>query len=201
MRRSIRTLITTAILISLSACVSTSIVEHWRDPGFAGPALHKVLVVSVQRDQGRRRLWEEAMVAALAKHAVQAEASYQVFPDQAPSPEKLTAMATRDAFDGVVATHFVRAGQHVTAYGGWGPWDCCWRPWGWGAWGPGYVESDTLTDYQTDVYTIDASGGKLIWTAVTRSVDPSSAKSVTEGISRALVPQLTKEGILTGTHS
>jgi hypothetical protein len=63
------------------------------------------------------------------------------------------------------------------------------------------VDSDSLSDYQTDVYTIDATGGKLIWTAVTRSIDPSSAKNVTEGISHVLVPQLAKEGILTGTHS
>jgi hypothetical protein len=195
----IRSLITTALLLGLSACVNTSIVERWKDPGFSGPALHKALVVSAQRDQGRRRLWEDAMVAALTRHGVQAEASYQVFPEQAPSPDQLMAMATRDHFDGVVATHFVRAGQHITAYGGW-DWGCCWRRgWGWGP--PGYLEADTLTDYQTDVYTIDASGGKLIWTAVTRSIDSSSTKSVTEGISHVLVPQLAKEGILTGTHN
>lgn len=203
MRTYIRTVFTTLILTSLFGCVSARIVEHWKDPAYSGPALHKVLVVSVQRDQGRRRLWEDAMVAALAKHSVQGEASYQVFPDQSPSPDQLTAMATRDAFDGVIATHFVRAGEHVTAYGGWGGrwgWGPCCRPWGWGGYGPGYVEAESITDYQSDVYTIDASGGKLVWTAVTRSIDPSSAKSVTDGISAVLVPQLSKEGILTGTH-
>jgi hypothetical protein len=206
--RSSRTLFSVATLLCLSACVSTSIVERWKDPGFAGPALHKMLVVSIQRDQGRRRLWEDAMVAALAKQGVQAEASYTVFPDQTPAPEQLTAMASRDGFDGVAATHFVRAGQHITAYGGWGGWGggggwggWGYRPWGPGPWGPGYVESDEITDYQTDVYTIDAAGGKLIWTGITRSVDPSSTKRVTEGISRALVPQLAKEGILAATHS
>jgi hypothetical protein len=205
MLTSIRTLFAATVLCALSACVNTSIVERWKDPGFGGPALHKVLVVSVQRDQGRRRLWEDAMIAALAKRGVQSEASYQVFPEQAPAPDQLTAMATRDGFDGVVATHFVRAGQRVTAYGGWdyGGWG--WgRRWGWGPgpWGgPGYLEADSLTEYQTDIYTIDSTGGKLIWSAITRSVDPSSTKSVTEGISHVLVPQLAKEGILAGTHS
>jgi hypothetical protein len=106
-------------------------------------------------------------------------------------------MAARDRFDGVAATHFVRAGEHIVAYGGPG-WGCCWRGW-WGR--PGYVEADSLSDYQTDIYTIDASGGKLIWTAVTRSIDPSSTKGVTDGISSVLVPRLTKEGIFAGTHS
>jgi hypothetical protein len=196
MSTSIRTLMATVLLLGLAAC-STSIVERWKDPAFSGPPLHKVLVVSVQRDQGRRRLWEDAMVAALTKHGIEAEASYQIFPEQAPSPEQLTAMAARDRFDGVAATHFVRAGEHIVAYGGPG-WGCCWRGW-WGR--PGYVEADSLSDYQTDIYTIDASGGKLIWTAVTRSIDPSSTKGVTDGISSVLVPRLTKEGIFAGTHS
>src|SRR5580700_10380125 len=120
MRSYIRTLFTAAIVVSLVGCVSARVVEHWKDPSFAGPAFHKVLVVSVQRDQGRRRLWEDAMVGALAKRGVQAEASYQVSPDQAPAPEQLKAMATRDGFDGVTATHFVGASQHIEAYGGWG---------------------------------------------------------------------------------
>jgi hypothetical protein len=197
MRTTRYSLLIAGLTFGLCACVSTTIMEKWKDPAFAGPPLHKVLVVSVQRDQGRRRLWEDAMVSALAKRGVQAEASYQVFPDQAPAPDQLLATAKRDTFDGVAATHFVGLQQHVAAYGpGWG-WG--WRSW---AWGPGpYVEEDTRADYQTDIYTIDGAGGKLLWTGVTRSLDPSSTKSVTNGISQALVPQLVKEGILTGNRS
>jgi hypothetical protein len=52
--------------------------------GLQRPALHKVLVVGVQKDQGRRRVWEDGMVAALTHEGVQATPSYQVFPDKAP---------------------------------------------------------------------------------------------------------------------
>jgi hypothetical protein len=207
MRTSLRILSSAVLLLALSGCLTTRVVERWKDPSFGGPALHKVLVVSVQRDQGRRRLWEDSMVAALAKQGVQAEASYPVFPSQPPAPEQLSAMAARDGFDGVAATHYVRSGEQVRAYDGWGGWG--WRGGGFGGWGPGwggpwgggeYIEADQLTDYQTDVYTVDPSGGKLVWTGITRSVDESSTRSVTDGISRALVPQLSKEGILAGAH-
>jgi hypothetical protein len=203
MRISTSTLLITGLMLALSACVSTSLLEHWKDPGYAGPALHKVLVVSIQQDQGRRRLWEDAMVGAFAKRGIQAEASYQVFPDQPPAPSQLTAMATRDGFDGVAATHFVGASRrtYIDAYPGWG-WGCCARPWGWGPYaGPGFVESDVRADFQTDVYTVDATGGKLVWSGVTRSLDPGSTKAVTDDISHVLVPQLVKEGILTGSRS
>ena len=44
-----------AALLALSGCVNTSLIDRWKDPGFSGPPLHKVLVVGVQKDDGRRR--------------------------------------------------------------------------------------------------------------------------------------------------
>ncbi len=185
----------------LSGCISTSLVERWKDPAYQGPPLHKVLVVGVQRDSGRRRLWEDGMVAALAHQGVQATASYALYPSKPPTAEELSTAATQNGFDGVMASHFVAASQ--SSYWvpdgpglGWG-----WG-WGYGFWdpfyGPGYVETESRADYQTDVFTVDAAGGKLIWTGITRSVDLSSMHSVTTEISRALVPELIREGILGG---
>ena len=94
-------------LLALSGCISTSLVEHWRDPSFAGPPLHKVLVVGVQRDGGRRRVWEDGMVGALTRQRAQATPSYLLYPDKAPSADELAATAAREGFDGVLATHFV----------------------------------------------------------------------------------------------
>lgn len=184
----------------LSACVSTSILDRWKDPSYTGPALHKVLVVGVQKNEGRRRLWEDAMVAALIHQGVQASASWTVFPTKAPSADELAATATHDGFDGVLASHFVSASQRLywmPGYAGVGfGWQ--WRYYGyWGAaYDPGFVETEDRADYQTDVFTVDANGGKLIWTGITRSIDLSSTRSITEDISRVLVPALAKEGIL-----
>src|ERR1039457_288472 len=116
-----RAFIAIALLAGLSACVSTSLIDRWKDPTFSGPALHKVLVVGVQKDQGRRRVWEDGMVAALTHEGVQATPSYQVFPDRAPSADQLSATASHDGFDGVMATHFVSASQRnywVPGYAG-----------------------------------------------------------------------------------
>src|ERR1700690_1176543 len=54
-----RALLGLVLLVGLSACVSTSLIDRWKDPGFSGPPLRKVLVVGVQKDQGRRRVWED----------------------------------------------------------------------------------------------------------------------------------------------
>jgi hypothetical protein len=192
-------------LLCLTGCVSTSLVDRWKDPAYAGPPLHKVLVVGVQRDDGRRRVWEDGMVAALTREGIESTASYRVFPTKAPTPDELASTAGREGFEGVLASHFVAASQRnywMPAYAGVG---MGWRSryygyWG-GAYGPGYVESEQRTDYQTDLFTVDAAGGKLIWTGTTRSVDPTSTHRTTEEISHVLVPALIQQGVLAGRHS
>src|ERR1700689_4242590 len=109
--RSGGALLAGVLLLALGGCVNTSLIDRWKDPGFSGPPLHKVLVVGVQKDDGRRRLWEGGMVAALTHEGVQATASYVVFPSKAPSADELTATAGREGFDGVLASHFVGASQ------------------------------------------------------------------------------------------
>ncbi len=60
---------------------------------------------------------------------------------------------------------------------------------------PGWVESSYLADFQTDVFTV-GSGGRLIWTGITRSLDLSSIEATTDQISRVLVPELARSGVL-----
>ncbi len=183
----------------LSGCLSTSLVERWRDPSFNGPALHHVLVVGVQRDAGRRRVWESSMVAALGRQHIAATASYEIFPDRAPNADQLASTAATRGFDGVLATHFVGQRQQIYWMPGYAGVGFGWRWRYFGYWdavyGPGYVEPTYQTDFQTDVFTV-AGGGKLVWTGTTRSVDLSSIESTTDQISRVLVPELVRSGVL-----
>ncbi len=69
-----------------------------------------------------------------------------IFPTKAPSAEELAAAASRDGFDGVMATHFVGASQRnywMPDYAGVG-FGWRWRYYDyWDAvYGPGYVETE-----------------------------------------------------------
>jgi hypothetical protein len=187
------------VSLLLTGCLSTSLVERWRDAGFNGPALRHVLVVGVQRDAGRRRIWESSMVTALARQHIAATASYEIFADRAPNADQLSATAASRGFDGVLATHFVGEREQalwMPDYAGVG---FGWRRRYFGYWdsiyGPGYVEPSYQTDFQTDVFTV-ADGGKLIWTGTTRSVDLSTIQATTDQISQVLVPELLRAGVL-----
>jgi hypothetical protein len=189
-------------LLGLSGCISTALLEHWKDPAYSGPPLHKVLVVGVQRDAGLRRVWESSMVAALMREHVAATPSYELYPDRAPTARQLAATASRQGFDGVLASHFEGASRRTYWLpGDFGPgfgFGWRWRYFGyWNSiYGPGFVQSEYRADYQTDVFTVAPDGGKLIWTGLTRSVDLSSIGATTDQISRVLVPTLLREGIL-----
>lgn len=189
-----------ALVMLLTGCISTSLTEQWRDPAFTGPPLHRVLVVGVQRDAGRRRVWESSMVAALARQHIAATASYDLFPNRAPNADELAATAASHAFDGVLATHLLNAREHSYWLPDPGPGPGFgWRARYWGYWGaaygPGWIDSDYIANFETDVFTV-AAGGRLIWTGETRSVDLTSIESTTDQISRVLVPELTHAGIV-----
>jgi len=192
-----------ACLLLLGSCVSTSLIERWRDSTYNGPPLHRLLIVGAQRDDGRRRIWEDGMVAALIRHGVQATASYLLFPNKAPNAEELASTAAREGFDGVLASLFVSASLRnywMPGYAGLG-YGWRWRYYGYwdSMYGRGYVETDRQTDFQTDVFTIDRNGGKLIWSGLTRSIDVDSTRGITEQISHVLVPVLIKQGLIAGT--
>jgi hypothetical protein len=143
------------------------------------------------------------MVAALTRHGVQATASYVLFPNKAPNAEELAATAAREGFDGVLASLFVSASLRnywMPGYAGLG-YGWRWRYYGYwdSMYGRGYVETDRQTDFQTDVFTIDRNGGKLIWSGLTRSIDVDSTRGITEQISHVLVPVLIKQGLIAGT--
>ena len=150
-------------------------------------ALHKVLVVGVQKDQGRPQgMGRQHGRRAQSRAAYRPRRSYQIFPDKAPSPDELASMASRDGFDGVAATHFVTASQrypHLSRGYGYSP--------GWG-WGPlrgllgllgtavrAAVRRELTTAPTTRPMSLPwtATGGKLIWSGVTRSLDPSSTRT------------------------
>lgn len=76
------TLMLTAMLST--ACTSTSVVEKWRDASYSGPALQKLLVVAVQRSDGRRRIFEDSLVTALTQQGLGSGASYRVFAEEVP---------------------------------------------------------------------------------------------------------------------
>src|SRR6476646_8231138 len=61
---------------------------------------------------------------------------------------------------------------------------------------PGYEREDTTVSVETNVYATSKPDGDLVWTGVSESFNPKSAKKVADGLVREVPKQMEKDGLL-----
>lgn len=186
----------------LAACTSTSVLEKWRDNTYAGPALNRLMVVCIERSDGRRRIFEDAMVGTLIRRGIQADPSYRLLPNDVPERNVLSETARNGGFDGVLLLHPLGTSQRssytpgaIQYYPAIRPTlDGKYREYWQAVYQPGASEIEQQLDYQTDLFA--ASSGQLVWSAATRSIDLTSAQSITMDIANRVLPELRQAGLL-----
>jgi hypothetical protein len=201
----------------MSGCASSSnLVDIWHDPSFQAPPLGKMLVIAVRKDATKRRIWEDAFTAELAKHGVGSSPSYSLFPDAPPDTNQVIAAVQSNGFDGFLVilrlpternTKFVqgyttaerdrRNGQYSNPY---------YDPYYGSYWQryqtyfreidhPGYIDSQTVAIRAIDV-TTTGNNGRLIWSATSRTPDPGSVTDVQRGIAGLVISELAQRRII-----
>ena len=186
------------LLLGALGCGSSKILMDWREPAFAGPPLHKVLVVAVKNDPARRRIWEDAFVSALAGYGAAATSSYRLFPDALPDTAAVVAAVREQHFEGIIVTHRVNTEQVTrTIPGGTtsGPGTVVHDPF-YGAYAtvyrevnaPDLVETDELVRDRTDVWELRGPA-RLLYQGYTESTNPESATAIAGELTRLVVPR------------
>jgi len=188
-------------------CATAQIESTWRDPATRPESLQfkKVVVVAMARDGALRRKAEDELVLVLQKGqraqagTMSVTPSYLVLEDRelastTPAREKMKSQG----FDGAVLVSFVSSQEQITvetpayAYPAGGMWGYYGRP---GAfYDPVSVRSDTIVRIQTDIYSVEQ--GKLLWSGVSRSMNPSNIEQLVAGVADAVAGKLRKEGLL-----
>lgn len=189
--------------LGVTACTTTSLVNMWKDPNGPRQPLNRVLVVTLRKSPATRRLWEDGFVASLNRHGVNATPSYQLFPDAAPDTVALADAVRSRGFDGLLLAHEVSASNETRYVSGYlsaepvaylSPWTGHYYGFYARVYAPGYLETDRVVRYETEVY--DArEGGRLVWSGTTESVNPASAAAVNKEIAHVVVPELVKSGV------
>jgi hypothetical protein len=205
----VRGLATVAGLVAAglaAACTSTSLVNMWRDPGYPQQPLSRILVVTLRKDAVSRRIWEDGFVAALKRHGIDATPSYDLFPRTDPDTTDLLNAVRRRGFDGVLMAHRESATTRTTYVRGYvavrpvwyrGPWIRHYALFYQRIYSPGYVEINRVVRYEVDVW-MTAGDGRLVWSGITASLNPTSSSQVNKEIADQIVPQLLRTGIVTG---
>jgi hypothetical protein len=188
----------------MCGCASSSLVNKWHDPSFHAAPLGKMLVIAVRKDATMRRIWEDAFTGELVKHGVAALSSYSLFPDAPPDTNQIVATVQSNGFDGVLAvlrlptetnTHYVQGyttiEQNVDYVTYWQRYGTYYHEID----HPGYVDSQSVAIRTIDVSTT-GNGGKMIWSATSRTPDPSSVTDLQRGVASLVTADLARQNII-----
>lgn len=193
------------IVLILGICASscsptTQIVNSWRDPDATVHIadIHKFVVAALLKNESTKRSTEDDMAKLFPGKAVQ---SYKVFGSgELREGEDFYKQKLIDGgYDGIVIMRLVKVekdqyyvpGSYPAYYGGW---------WGYyhyaypGFYDPGYLATDKTFYVETNVYSTKRD--KLIWTAITSSVDPSGREDLFDKVAKKVADKMKSEGFL-----
>ncbi len=212
-RRLVSTSIFRAVVLWLLVCAagakSAKIVTSWFNPEYHGQKFHKVLVIGVAQDTAVRADFEDAMAAEIKREALETVAGNQILlrPDPAVKPDLdyLRQQIRENGIDAVVVTRLLRVDKKVISIPSStyiAPFPYYYSFYGYlGAvypimYDPGYEQTDITVSVETNVYATSKPEGDLVWTAVTESFNPKSAKKVADAIVHELPKRMEKDGLL-----
>jgi hypothetical protein len=195
--RLIRSLVCLALL---AACApTTEVLNSWADPSAGQVRFKKMLNVCACKDEAMRRTVEDQ----LTKRITGSTSSYTILSqDDLQDRESAKAKVKAGGYDGAVVMVLVSVDRtqtyvpgsayavpapYTSMYGGWG--------YGWSTYyDPGYVDTDQLVDFNTNVYQVQ--GGKLLWASRTQTTDPTSVGSMVDEIISANISEMKKQKVL-----
>ena len=189
------------LALATGCATRTSVTQTWSAPAATTPPMGRVLVLGAKMAQADRRALEDGMVMVLAKHGVAAEPSYALFPGDPPARDAAQAAIKKAGFEGILAftvrsvreeTHWQPSPNATFWYGaGWDGPDVYGPGWN-GMYGPpGYLVTDEAVQCEAALWDARADD-KLVWTASTRTLNPSSGQAFVKSVSQAVVPALAK---------
>jgi hypothetical protein len=158
--------------------------------------MKNLLVFGGRMNQTNRRTLEDGFVAVLASHGVHATASYVLFPGDVPDKEQARTAAQQAGVDGVLVAVMRGAHDKATIVPGAYP-DGFWGGYYGPAWAAdtGQIVVDTFVKFETSLW--DSRGdGKMVWSAVTQTENPSSGPDFVKSLTRDVIPAMTKAGLL-----
>ncbi len=190
--------------VLLAGCASSELVDIWSDSSAPLPSLKKVLVISVGKNPAKRRIWEDAFSAELAKHSVDATPSYRSFPDEAPDTDQVIQIVRTNGFDGVLITRWLPHEMNTHYVQGVVTRDYNVR---YDRTNDGFItyyrlvqHAGTVDSQQVNIRAIDvwatADGGRLIWSATSRTEEPNSMSEARPEIVKLVTSELTDRGII-----
>jgi len=207
-----RSILLSIFLLSVFTAVgakSIKMVTSWFNPKYEGQPFHKILVIGVAQNLEVRADFEDAMAAEIARPGIETIPGNQILlrpdPKAKPDLDSLRAQIRDNHIDAVVVSRLLKVDTKVISIPSStyiAPFPYYYSFYGYlGAiypviYDPGYEREDTTVTVETNVYATSKPDGDLVWTGVSDSFNPKSAKKVADGLVREVPKQMEKDGLL-----
>jgi hypothetical protein len=167
------------LLLALTAASGKSIkiVTSWFNPKYEGQRFHKILVIGVAQDLEVRADFEDEMAAQISSNHVDA-----VVVSRLMRIDKKVISVPSSTYVAPFPYYYSFYGYLGAVY-----------PM---VYSPGYTRQDMTVSVETNVYATSKPDGDLVWTGVSDSFNPKSAKKVADGLVKEVPKQMEKDGLL-----
>jgi len=194
-------------VVAISSAKSSKLAFSWKNPQYAGGSFKNVLVLAMNGQASGRAEFEDRMVTGIARPGVQAVPSYSLLPRPESTPiemDQLKDVVRSQGFDAVVVSRLVKYDRSVTYVPGQAyplyPYYATFYGY-YGAlypvvYSPGYLQTDTTAQIETNFYSTAKPDGELVWTGTSNTVNPRSVSKAINDVVKLVVQQLEKEGII-----
>lgn len=188
----------TFLISLLCGCGSTQVESTWSAPETTQINFKKLLVVMITPDGATRRQAEDAICEQLK--GIDTIPSYTRFPDNEALKNGTVVRKTLEKLDidGAIIVRLVSKNTEITSTAGpAGPYRTFWGAhgaWGWGGAWAGDIQADTVIGMETNIY--EMQGSKLVWSAVTKTTDPTNITFLIKDAGAALREEMKKQGLI-----
>jgi hypothetical protein len=185
------------VLLLISGCGPKSkIVADWKAPDVQPEAFTKVIAVATSQDKILRRIAEDEFVRRLPK-GTQGVTAYSLISEEIREDQTaVRSILEKAGVDGAVVFRMTGVDTNLeyspgTAhYNFWG-----YYGWAWSAtYAPDYMKWEKTVKVEASVYRV--SDEKLVWSAISQSTDPESAKNVIDDVAKLVAKRMQQAGLV-----
>lgn len=186
---------------------STKLVFTWKNANYTGTGFKSILVLAMNGQAEGRADFEDRMVKELVRPGVTAVPSYSLMPRPNATPinlDDLRGYVHDLKFDAIIVSRMVKYDKKVTMVEGdvypvfpyYGTFYGYYGAVAPVVYDPGYLQTDTDAQIETNCYSTAKPDGELAWVGITDTVNPRSRSNAINAIVKLLVKQLEKENLI-----
>jgi hypothetical protein len=181
-------------LVTGACSTPTTETNVWQSPTYAAGPMKNIAVFGGRVNETDRHTLEDGFVAALTSYGVHATPSYSIFPGQVPKDQAaIRTMLQQRGYDGALVSTMQGVSEQTVLTPG-AAWDAGFYGAYWGAGEPVYAETNQFVKFETTLW--NPSSGKMVWSAITETENPTSSPNFVSSLTGKVVPSLAKAGLI-----